>query len=158
MWRELKCAASAKRPQSLASLGGHGLTPKEMDDDCWPVRAASFLPESGGVGVAQAGLGKWTHGGGNPVVTSPALHAIAPEFIGRHTPVRFLSFLSPAPFSGFDQPHRARNTQQSPPSAGFVVSAGLRIGVHTAKSSTQPCKANTWCVPSLARPQVRNAA
>lgn len=34
---------------------------------------------------------------GNPVVTSPALHAIALEFIGRHTPVRFLSFLSPAP-------------------------------------------------------------
>ena len=38
---------SAMRPQSLASLGGHGLTPKEMDDDCWTVGAASFLPELG---------------------------------------------------------------------------------------------------------------
>jgi len=126
VWRELKCAASAKRPQSLASLGGHGLTPKEMDDDCWPVRAASFLPESGGVGVAQAGLGKWTHGGGNPVVTSPALHAIAPEFIGRHTPVRFLSFLSPAPHPAPLQSGECFGSPLNRPSGRFLISTTLR--------------------------------
>lgn len=34
---------------------------------------------------------------GNPLVTAPALHAIAPEFVDRRTPVRFLLFLSLAP-------------------------------------------------------------